>query len=434
MQTNTALRSYNSEAKTNNIAVVGFGNIGAGVVDILYHRKIPGLKLAKIIVKHTDKQRPMEIPQNYITTNINKVLTDPRVDTIVELVGGIEVAQQIVMEALRNGKDVVTANKALIARKGREIFSLAAERGRYVGFRGTFVGCHPLLYELSQAAITRGVNSLYAVLSGTCNYILSGMARDGKTFEGALKEAQGKGYAESDPREDLDGTDSAYKLRILFRLISSSYETSDFTVEGIENITVEDIRYSTELGYSVKLLGVIEHKGNKYYLAVHPALLSKRSLLGALEGELNGIEIKDEHGIISGYCAPGAGTYPTAVAVVKDLVDIAENRKLPMPNLRDSETLGRLIDLERRYYLRLSLEDKVGALAKIAAVFAKYNISIAAVSQKETNSTEFVPVILTTHLAKERDLQAATNELDRLDVVKAKTNVIRIIELPSSSR
>jgi homoserine dehydrogenase len=420
--------SFKQSITPRNVGVVGFGNIGAGLVDLLYGDKITNVHLVKIAVRDLSKKRPISVPSQFLTDNFYQLINDRNIDTIVELIGGIEPAEKLIVEALRNGKDVITANKALIASKGDEIFSMARSFGRNVGFRGTFVGCHALFHELDNAATRKRIRRVQAVLSGTCNYILTTMARDNKSFEDALKEAQHRGYAESDPSNDIDGTDTADKTRILLGLVSNAFETRKFHVEGIANITSDDIRFAQELGYSVKLLGVIEHTEGVFYVAVHPALVSPRSLLGTLDRESNGIQLKDEHGIVSGFCAPGAGRYPTAMAVAKDLIDLANGNQLLMPTHSEGIRFGSLNDLTRRYYIRLSLVDRIGSLAKIANVFSNFKISIAAVSQKETIGTELVPVVLTTHLAKERDVLAAISEIETLDIVVAKTNLIRIIE------
>ena len=415
---------------TKRVAVVGFGNIGAAVVDLLRGGQIAGLELAKVAVKDKNKSRPFALPPGMLTTDVMGIARDPQIDIVVELMGGTGIARQIVVEALSNGKDVVTANKGIIAGYGHEIFALASKTGHHVGFRGSFVGCHSLIYELSQARTgVKRVKRVHAVLNGTCNYILWNMTEHGLTFEDALKGAQEKGYAESDPTEDIDGTDTARKTRILVGLISNSIFTSgDFSVEGIKKVTAQDIQYAGDLGYSVKLIGLIEHlRENVFYVAVHPVMLPHGSLLGSLEGANNGIEMEDEYGVVSGLVAPGAGQNPTALAVAKDLVDIAENARPLMPTGQHKVELDSGKDLERRYYLRLGVADQAGVLAQICNVFWKYNISIAAVIQKEAVTAEFVPLVMTTHMARERDLLEAVKEIDKLDWVKAKTNIIRIL-------
>lgn len=419
-------------AEAKKVAVVGFGNIGSGVVEILYHKGVAGLELAKVVDKDLERKRPVVLPTEYLTTDWRQVVSDPEIDIVVELIGGIEPAKSVLLQALQNGKDVVTANKELLVEEGHHIFPLALSLNRFVGFRATFVGCHSLIHEFRQAGTAaKKFRRIYAILNGTCNYILSTMTSEGKEFEMALREAQEKGYAEADPSKDIDGIDTANKVLILLGLISNSYQyhaLSPFSVEGIRDITAQDIQYATELGYSVKQVGMIEQKEGIFTIGVHPVMVPRVSLLGSLEGAYNGIELEDEYGVVSGLVAPGAGTYPTADAVVKDLIDIAEGRTLPMPSSARTLVLGSPEAALRRYYLRFSVVDQAGVLAQICNIFWQYNISIAAVIQKEAVSREFVPVVMTTHLAKEGDLLTAIEEVDKLGVVRAKTKIIRILK------
>jgi homoserine dehydrogenase len=421
-----------SPAKTRakKVAVVGFGNIGTGVVELLYKNGIPRLKLVKVIDTDLKRKRPITLPASYLGTDWRTVVADPEVDIVVELIGGIEPAKSILSTALKNGKDVVTANKMLLAKEGHDIFELATSLNRRIGFRASFVGCHSLIHEFRQAgAMAKKFKRIHAILNGTSNYILSTMTREGKGFAEALKEAQAKGYAEPDPSEDVDGIDTANKIRILLGLISNSYHSvGAFPIEGIREVTSQDIQYATELGYSVKLVGVIEQSEGVFHVGIHPALIPSVSLLGSLEGAYNGIELEGEYGIVSGLVAPGAGTYPTAEAVIKDLLDIAEGRPMPMPVSAEPIVLGSPENVTRRYYLRFSVADQAGVLAQICNIFWKYNISIAGVIQKEAVSKEFVPVVMTTHLAREGDLQAAIEQVDRLEVARARTRIIRILK------
>jgi homoserine dehydrogenase len=255
------------------------------------------------------------------------------------------------------------------------------------------------------------------------------MSREGKNFDEALGEAQQQGYAEPDPSDDIDGVDTANKIRILLGLISDSYRLiAPFPVEGIRDISLQDIQYAGELGYSVKLVGVIEQRDGVFDVSVRPALVPQVSLLGSVRGAYNGMELEDEYGIVSGLVAPGAGVYPTADAVIKDLLDIAEGRPMPMPTSGGELVLGPTDTVERRFYLRFSAVDQAGVLAQICNIFWQYDISIAAVIQKEAVSKEFVPIVMTTHSAKEGALQAAIEQVDRLDVVRAETRIMRILD------
>ena len=416
-------------AAVKKVAVIGFGYIGVGVVRALYEKGVNGLELVKVVDIDLKRKRPVKIPKSMLTDDWKSVVNDPEIDIIVELMGGIEPAKTIQTAALKAGKDVVTANKKMLASEGKDIFSLATRLGRHVGFRASFVGCHSLIHEFQQAgAATKKFKRIYAILNGTSNYILSTMTRDEKSFKEALKEAQEKGFAEHDPSDDIDGNDTANKIRILVNLITNSYQkVPEFTVEGIRNITSQDIEYAAELGYAIKLVGVIEQMNDTFAVGVHPALLPESSLLGSLEGAYNGTELEDEYGVISGLVAPGAGVYPTTDAVVKDLADIVEGRQMPMPTSKKPLVLGSTADAARRYYLRFSVANQAGVLAQICNIFWKYNISIAGVIQKEPVSTKYVPIVMTTYLAKEKDMQEALREVDKLPMVKAATKLIRIL-------
>lgn len=416
-------------AETKKIAVVGFGNIGSGVVKALYEKGIAGLELVKVIDIDLEKKRPVRLPKKMLSPHWQTVVNDPKIDIIVELIGGTEPAKTILTRAMEKGKDIVTANKMLLAQEGQQLFSLASATGRKIGFRASFVGCHSLIHEFQQAGnAANKFRRIYAILNGTSNYILSTMTHDDKTFKEALKEAQEKGLAESDPSDDIDGTDTANKIRILLNLITNTYhKVPDFQVEGIRNVTPQDIQYAGELGYAIKLVGVIEQIGDAIAVGVHPALMPQTSLLGSLQGAYNGTEFEDEYGVISGLVAPGAGVYPTTDAVIKDLVDIAEGRSVPMPTSAEPLVLGSTEVAERRYYLRFSVDNQSGVLAQICNVFWKYNISIAGVIQKEPVSSKFVPVVMTTYQAREKDIQGAIREVDKLGVVKAATRLIRIL-------
>ena len=411
------------------IAVIGFGNIGTGVVELLYQKGVAGLELYRVVDKDLERKRPVSLPPDYLSADWQPVVNDPEIDIVVELIGGIEPAKSILLAALENGKEVVTANKMLLAKQGDHIFQLASALKRRVGFRASFVGAHSLIHEFRQAGTAaKKYRRIYAILNGTCNYILSTMTKEGKGFDEALGEAQARGYAETDPSDDIDGIDTENKIRILLALISNSYQTAGpFPVEGIRDISLQDIQYATELGYSVKLVGVIEQQDGVFQVSVHPSLVPRLSLLGSLEGAYNGIELEDEHGIVSGLVAPGAGTYPTADAVIKDLLDIAEGRTLPMPGSAEALVLGPTEAGERRYYLRFSVMNQAGVLAQICDIFWKYDISIAAVIQKEAVAKDFVPVVMTTQVAKEGDLLAAIAKVDKLEVAKARTKIIRIL-------
>jgi homoserine dehydrogenase len=416
-------------AEIKKIAVVGWGNIGTGVVELLYKKKIPGLEMVKVCDIDLETDRGLKLPPDMLTKDWHEVVDDPEIDIVVELIGGIEPAKTVQIEALKKGKNVVTANKKLLAKEGETIFKLVLELGRSIGIRASFVGAHSFIHELGLVGLaTKKYRRIYAILNGTCNYILSKMTSEGKGFEEALKGAQEEGLAEPDPTDDIQGYDTENKIRILLGLITNSYlNAGPFPVEGITDVNPQDIMYADELGYAIKLVGVIEHDGDIYNVAVHPALVPKVSLLGSIQGAYNGTELEDEYGVVSGLVNPGAGPYPTADAIIKDLLDIADGRAMPIPGSAEAFSLGPVGDVRRRYYLRFSVVDQPGVLAKITDIFWKHEINIAAVIQKESSTKESVPVVMTTYLAREGDLQAAKEKVDSLDVVTAKTRIIRML-------
>ncbi len=426
----SSINRSDGKVKTRNVAVVGFGTIGTGVIDLLYNRGIPGLKITRVVDKDLDRKRTVTLPSGMLVPDLKAATDDPQIDIVIELMGGIEPAKTVLLTSMKNGKDVVTANKKLLAKEGSEIFETAAALGRRIGFRASFVGAHSLIHEFRQAkAMGRRFRKIQAILNGTSNYILSTMSLQGKSFADALKEAQAKGFAEFDPSDDIDGLDTASKIRILLGLIGDSYHTvGNFPLEGIRDITQQDIQYAAELGYAVKLVGVIEQTEGVFNVCVRPAMVPVSSLLGSLQGPMNGIELEDDQNVVTGMVAPGAGAYPTAESVIKDLLDIYEGRPMPVPTSSEIIPLGSADSVQRRFYLRFSALDQAGVLAQICNIFWKHNISIAAVIQKEAVSEDYVPIVMTTHLAKEGDLQTAIAQVDQLDVVKAQTKVIRILK------
>ncbi len=416
-------------AELKKVGVIGWGTIGAGVVELLYKKGIPGLELVKVCDLDLTTDRGLTLPSEMLTSNYHDITDNPAVDIVVELIGGIEPAKTIQLTALKNGKNVVTANKKLLAKEGATIFQQVISLGRKIGIRASFVGAHSFIHELGLVgAEAKEYKRIYAILNGTTNYILSKMTGEGKSFDEALKGAQKAGFAEADPTDDIEGYDTENKIRILLGLITNSYKYAGaFPVEGITRIDVQDIMYADELGYAVKLVGVIENNNKVYNVAVHPALVPKVSLLGSLRSAYNGTEFEDEYGVVSGLVNPGAGRYPTADTVIKDLLDIANGRALPIPSTANGYTLGAPGDVQRRYYLRFSVIDRPGVLAQITDIFWKYNINIAAVIQKEAARTEYVHVVMTTYLARETDVQAAIEKVNSLEAVKAETKMIRIL-------
>jgi len=418
----------NLKVKTKRVAVIGFGNIGSGVIELLLKEKYPELKLCKIAVKHLDKKRPVSVPNDLIIDNFEAILNDPDIDIIVEVMGGKELAKDILIRALRNGKDVVTANKAVIAKYGKEIFHEASKQGRNVGIRGTFVGCHPLVTELNIKLQEGKIKNVVAVLNGTTNFILSSMTEENMDFQTALHLAQQKGFAEPDPTDDINGTDTANKIKILLGLTQNSINIPNIQHKGIEGIETQDIMYSKELGYVFKLVGIISNEGKNIFAGVFPVLVKANSFLGSIYGANNAIEIEDDLHVVWGFIAPGAGKYPTAKAILADLSSIAKNIGLPIPESEERIILKDIADVASKFYLRFTVADRPGVLAQLSQILANHDISIAAVSQKEQILAESVPLVILSHPTTEANVASAVKEIDALPIVKEQTKMFRVFE------
>jgi len=417
------------------VAVIGFGIVGAGIIERLVNGSMPQLVLSKVVVKDPKKARAIKLSPGTLTASVEEVLKDPEIDIVIEVIGGLEPATDIILRALRSGKHVITANKMAIAEKGGLIFPEALKRKLSIGFRGTFVGCSPLIHDLSARLKEGKIRRISAILNGTSNYILSEMSERNSEFQTVLKEAQDKGYAEKDPSQDIDGIDTAYKLHIILGLTYNTYNIYNLRkvvpVEGIRAVTLQDIQYAGELGFHIRLLGVIEAINSKVYARVFPALVKDDSLLGSTKGANNAIEVEDEWGVISGLIAPGAGKEPTATALSKDLIDIARGSGTLMPEGEQEIKLGDPLELNSRFYLRFTVTDKPGVLAQIAKVFWDYNISIAAVIQKPSELAEQVPLVMLLHPSKEKNVFEAIRSIDKLPFIIRETRVIRIYDVKS---
>ncbi len=427
-------------AATINIGLVGLGTVGTGVVKVLRSEAKAieartGLRLVlkKICVKSVSKKRAVQVHRHLLTTNPNDLINDPHIHILVELIGGIHPAKDIIFKALSNGKQVVTANKALLAEKGEEIFSYAAKRSRYIGFEASVCGGIPVIQSIKDGLVSNNISNILGIVNGTCNFILSSMSEGSQDFKEALKKAQTKGFAEKNPALDVDGTDSAHKLAILSRLaFGSRVNFKSISIEGIRNISETDIIYAKELGYVIKLLAVAKKLKNGIELRVHPTLLPFNHPLSNVRGVYNAVFIQgDQVGDLLLY-GRGAGMFPTASAVLSDLVDIAkkisdhDNLKAKATvSLRETKILP-IDDIVSRYYLRFQVADKPGVLGRIASALGKNNISILSVHQKESHSAKLVPVIILTYEARESDLKKALKVIDSSRDISRKTIVFRV--------
>lgn len=425
--------------KTLSIGLLGCGQIGSGVVSLLARkekalRREAGvcLKVVKVAVRNPKKVRFVRIPSRLLTSRADRVVKNPQVDVVVELMGGIQPARRLVLEALRNGKDVVTANKALLAEHGDEIFREARRFGRRVLFEASVGGGIPVIKMLSEGLVANRVDSIYSIINGTSNYILSEMTERNLDFREAVALAQKKGYAEANPSLDIEGVDAAHKLAILLRLAFGGRVTlRQIYHEGISEIRHEDIAFAEEFGFRIKLLAIAKRALDGIEARVQPTLLPKKHILANVSGSYNAILLGgDEVGEILLY-GRGAGPRPTASAVVSDLVDLAKGRAGEICETSSiySERLlkiKRISSILSRYYLRFHVLDRPGVLSRLSSLLGRHRISISDVIQKERKVGRVVPLILLTHDTAEGSLRQAVREINRLNVVRGKTQVIRI--------
>jgi len=424
-----------------NVGIIGFGTVGAGTVrilrenkDILRERLGFDINLKKIAARDIHKERGVKVPEGMVTADVNALVNDPDIHIVVELIGGISPAKDFILQAIRNGKHVVTANKALLATEGNEIFRAAYKAGVEIGFEASVAGGIPIIKIIREGLIANRIHAVYGIINGTSNYILTKMTEEHVEFSDALKEAQQLGYAEADPTLDIEGIDSAHKLAILAFLsygIPIPYE--DIYVEGISRIATQDIEFASELGYKVKLLAIAKESNNEIELRVHPTMLPKDYLIAKVEGAFNAIYVEGDATGSTLYYGRGAGDMPTGSAVVSDIVSIARNimknatGRVPLlPMTARDVKIKNMDDVVSRYYFRFSALDRPGVLSKISGILGTHNISIASVIQKGRRIGEAVPLVVLTHQAKERDIRQAIKEIDLLPVVMDKTVFIRV--------
>ncbi|MFA5156049.1 MAG: homoserine dehydrogenase [Candidatus Omnitrophota bacterium] len=430
--------------KKINVGIIGFGNVGSGVVKILRERKAflsakigSEINVKKICDKDFSAKRNVSVDKGLLTADAKEIINDPQIDIVVELIGGKHPAKEFIIDALKNGKNVVTANKALLAEDGRELFAVASDRGKSIYFEASVGAGIPIIKSLRQGLVANKFSSVFGIVNGTSNFILSQMSLKNREFAECLKEAKLKGYAESNPTLDIEGMDSAHKLVILTYLCFGKMVSLDDTfVEGISQVSLADVNYAKELGFEIKLLAVAKKEGDELEVRVHPTLLPEEHMLASVGGVFNAIYVSSDLAGELLFYGPGAGQLSAASAVVSDLVDLTQDIKAGLfrhtLNIVEDASIKRLrkIDeFESKYYMRFTAADKPGVLAKISGILAKFNISIASVSQKERLKAQAVPIVMITHVAKERNLRRALEAINRLDVIKEKTVAIRIEEV-----
>jgi homoserine dehydrogenase len=429
---------------TLQVGLLGFGTVGAGVARLLIDsadrirdRLGMGLNLKYVADIDLTTDRGVRLADGVLIDDAERVVNDPEVDIVIEMIGGEGIAKTLILQAIANGKQVVTANKALLAKHGKELFQAADRKGVDLAYEASVGGCMPVIKTLRESLVGNRINGMGGILNGTCNYILSRITDEGIDFREALAKATEAGYAEADPTLDVEGFDTAHKLAILTSLAyGTEVDFDDIFIEGITQITPLDIDFARQFGYRIKLLAISKNHGDRVEARVHPTMIPEGNLLSTISGSLNALNISgDAVGDVMLY-GHGAGMMPTASAVVGDVVDIARNLsrgatgRVPLRSFQPDK-IGRIPivsvdELVTHYYFRFTVKDQPGVLSTISGILGEYGISIQSVQQKGRKSSGAVPVVMLTHRAREADVQKAFRRIEALDVVDEKPMLIRL--------
>ena len=424
-----------------NIGLVGCGTVGSGVVQglarngsLMGSRLGVKLSLAGVAVRNAGKARAVRVAKRLITTDWESLVRDPKIDVVMELMGGTTTARKVVAEALKLGKPVITANKALISAHGESIFRQVEKDGGNLYYEAAVAGGIPIIKSLREGLSGNRIQRLYGILNGTCNFILTQMEAEGRDFEDILADAQRMGYAEAEPSLDVDGFDAQHKAGILASLAHGFWiKPSQIFVEGIRHITTLDIEFARRMGYCIKLLGIVKKLGDNVQIAVHPALVPEKHVLANVSGVYNAILVRGDIVGDTLHYGQGAGADATASAVLSDLADAALDLKNGsmgrVPPFVPHEEKGSVLPIDKAvspFYLRLSVIDRPGTLAKIATILGEAKIGICSVMQPEGHVGESVPLIMMLHDAPDAAMQKALKRIARLSAVKAKPTMIRV--------
>lgn len=414
------------------IGLVGLGTIGSGLVKILNTNKELITKrtgndivLKKVCDLNLERAKQLGLSDNELTKDYTQILNDPEIDLIVELIGGYSPAKDIIIQALKNKKHVVTANKAVIAKYGKEIFDEARKNNVTVGFEAAVGGCIPIIKTIRESYAADNIKQIYGILNGTTNFIITRM-EEGMSYADALKKAQELGFAEANPEFDVEGKDAAQKLVILAELAFNSRISDEIFTWGITKISANDIKYAEQLGYKIKLLAIGKKENGEIELRVHPTMIPKNHELASVKNEFNAIYTVAENTGKTMLYGKGAGQLPTATVVLGDIIDAAYNKKQTF--LMEEAKIKDINKITSRYYLRFNVEDKPGVLAKIAKILGDNQISISGVEQKEMNKS-IVPIVMITHKAVEDNMMKAIKQANGCDFVKEPGVVIRIEDI-----
>ena len=430
--------------KRVGVGLIGFGTVGSGVAKILLEnaeliRRRVGVPVELIRIADLDitRDRGVRLPAGMLTADARQILNDPTIDIVIELIGGYDTAKRMILDAMAAGKQVVTANKALLALHGEDIFAAAVHHGVDLGFEASVGGGIPVIHALTEGLAANSIQSIYGIINGTSNYILSRMTHEKQEFEVVLAEAQRAGYAEADPTFDVAGIDSAHKLVILTSLaFGTPINFKDLYTEGITHITQRDIAYAWKLGYTIKLLGIAKLVGGEIEARVHPTMIASSLPIAKVEGVYNAIQlVGDAVGDVVLY-GRGAGDLPAGSAVVSDIISLARNLlksaigRIPPASFQQNQRrplrMRPMDEISSLYYLRFMVVDRPGVLAQIAGVLGQFDISISSMLQQGRRAGQTVSIVIKTHVAKERDVQTALREINRMAFISAPAILIRV--------
>jgi len=424
------------------VGIIGFGTVGAGVAScllkndtVISSRTGVRAELVRIADLDITSDRGVDVPKEILSHDASALIDE--VDVVVELVGGIDHARKFIIEALEKGKPVVTANKALLAECGEELFAIAEKSKADIYYEASVAGAIPAIKVLREGLVGNRIGRILGILNGTCNYILTKMEQENADFDSVLKEAQELGYAEANPSLDVDGFDTAHKTAIMASLAYGVwFGTDPVFVEGIRGIDLCDIRFASEFGYRIKLLGIVKQENEDVQIRVHPALIPKSTLLADVSDVFNGVMLSCDFAGESLYYGRGAGRDATASAVVADIMDVALNLEFGshrrVPAFRIGPQFGKITpmeDIESRYYIRLQVIDEPGVVSSVSKILGDNGISISSILQREGQCVENVSLLILTHYAKEGAVNNSIVQIEQLDCIKDKVIRIRVEDI-----
>lgn len=421
--------------KKIKIGLIGLGTVGSGVVKVL--RDFSEIEIKKIAVKNINKKRDIDnLDMSILTTDPFEIVNDPEIDIVVEVIGGVSPAYELLTTAINNGKHIVTANKELLAKKGEPLFKLGKEKNVAILYEAAIAGGIPIIMPIKTTLAGNKINKIEAILNGTTNYILSKMEKDGVSYETVLKEAQELGYAETDPTGDVEGYDAAYKIATLATIaLNKRVDINKVYREGITKISANDMKFAKELGYKIKLIAMAKlFEGDKVDVRVHPMLVSVKDCLSGINGVTNSV-------VLEGFpvgrvmlAGPGAGEFPTASSVVGDILAISKslgsNKLLPMMECHH-ETNAIQIDIKdtvNKYYISITAANTPGVIGRLGEIFGRHNISLASVLQKGIDKENTAEIVVITELSNENNLNDAVSELKNTNCIVKINNIIRVME------